>query len=300
MARPVSITPGTLFFKDDLPFHINRSEESFRLEFHAHDFMEIAYIDEGAGFHYVNDERLAVSKGDLFLLPIGVSHVFRPKSVRPEQPLVVYNCIYKQEQVAATLASMPGFAALSRASRLLQLNPQDPRSEENAPRFLRDRAGVFGELLRAMHLELARRQVGYVARLYALFAELAVALERHSEPDEATPALLREGDADPIREAIRIADSSFAEGLTAAALAERLNVSLRHFHRLFRAATGRTFVDYVQQRRVERACEWLAGTRWTVQDIAGRVGYQDTKFFQRLFKKKTGHSPREYRRLHRS
>ena len=299
MARPVSITPGTLFFKDDLPFYINRSEESFRLEFHAHDFMEIAYIDEGAGFHYVNDERLPVSKGDLFLLPIGVSHVFRPKSARPEQPLVVYNCIYKQEEVAAALASMPGFGELARASRLLQLTPSSDDSE-HAPRFLRDRTGVFGELLRAMHLELAQRRVGYVARLYALFAELAVALERHSEPDAATPSLLREGDADPIQEAIRVADASFAEPPTAAALAERLNVSARHFHRLFRAATGRTFIDYVQQRRIERACEWLAGTRWTVQDIAGRVGYQDTKFFQRLFKKKTGHSPREYRRLHQS
>ncbi|HZG76213.1 MAG TPA: AraC family transcriptional regulator [Paenibacillus sp.] len=297
MSRPVAMTPGTLFFKDELPFYVNRVEESFRLEFHAHDFMEIAYIDEGAGFHYVNDETLPVSKGDLFLLPIGVSHVFRPKSVRPEQPLVVYNCIYKQEQVAAALTSMPGFAELARASRLLQLAPPDPHSE-HAPRFLRDRTGVFGELLRAMHLELAQRRVGYAARLYALFAELAVALERHSEPDAATPFLLVETDEDPIREAIRVADASFAEPLTAAALAARLNVSARHFHRLFRAATGRTFNDYVQQRRVERAAEWLAGTRWSVQDIAGRAGYQDVKFFQRLFKKKTGHSPREYRRLH--
>ncbi|WP_158299611.1 AraC family transcriptional regulator [Paenibacillus antri] len=298
MSKPVTITPGTLFFKTSLPFYLNRVAESFELEFHAHDFMEIAYIDEGAGFHYVNEERMPVSKGDLFLLPIGVSHVFRPKSLRPEQPLVVYNCIYKQEQVAAELASMPGFASLARASRLLQLTPSTDDSE-NAPRYLRDRSGAFGELLRAMHLEFVQRRVGYVARLYALFAELAVQLERHSEPDATKPALLRERDDDPIQEAIRVADASFAEPLTAVALAERLNVSVRHFHRLFRGATGRSFTDYVQLRRIERACEWLADTRWPVQDIAGRVGYQDAKFFQRLFKKKTGHSPREYRRLHR-
>jgi len=294
MTKPVWVTPGTLFFKEPLPFYVNRVAESFDLELHAHDFMEIAYIDEGAGFHYVNDERMPVSKGDLFLLPIGVSHVFRPKSFRPEQPLVVYNCIYRQEQVAAELSALPGFASLARASRLLQLVPA---SESGGFRLLRDRSGAFGELLREMHLEFVQRRVGYVARLYALFAELAVRLERHSEPDTAEPALLLEG-KDPIREAIRVADASFAEPLTAKAIAERLSVSVRHFHRLFREATGRTFTDYVQQRRIEQACEWLAGTRLPVQDIAERIGYQDIKFFQSLFKKKTGHSPREYRRLH--
>jgi transcriptional regulator GlxA family with amidase domain len=52
-----------------------------------------------------------------------------------------------------------------------------------------------------------------------------------------------------------------------------------------------TFTDYVKNIRVEAACRLLTGSRNNVEEIAVAVGYAYLKFFNRLFKKKTGVPP---------
>jgi AraC family L-rhamnose operon transcriptional activator RhaR len=46
---------------------------------------------------------------------------------------------------------------------------------------------------------------------------------------------------------------------------------------------------------MDAACRLLTGSRSSVWEIAAAVGYADMKFFHRLFKKKTGVTPRQYR-----
>jgi AraC family L-rhamnose operon transcriptional activator RhaR len=97
LKRSVIETPGDLYFLPELPLFVNRVHESFELQQHTHDFIEISYVAEGSGAHYIDHTSLTVSKGDLFFIPVGVSHVFRPASTIQSKPLVVYNCIFTQE-----------------------------------------------------------------------------------------------------------------------------------------------------------------------------------------------------------
>src|SRR5690606_14192361 len=108
MRRPISLTTNNLFFTDQLPVHVNRIEESFRLEQHRHEFYECCYVSEGRGFHYIEGETIPVAQGDAFYLPVGVSHVFRPSTPDPDHGrLIVYNCIFTEE-FAAWLVNAPG------------------------------------------------------------------------------------------------------------------------------------------------------------------------------------------------
>lgn len=47
---------------------------------HSHDFIEICLVAEGTGVHYIDNQQMQVARGDMLFIPIGVSHVFRPKS----------------------------------------------------------------------------------------------------------------------------------------------------------------------------------------------------------------------------
>jgi len=70
----------------------------------------------------------------------------------------------------------------------------------------------------------------------------------------------------------------------------------RTFKRRFQQAAGMSPLDYVHTLRLEEAKQMLEATELPVEAIALEVGYQDTSFFGRLFKRKVALTPAQYRR----
>ncbi|MCQ6557730.1 AraC family transcriptional regulator [Paenibacillus mendelii] len=289
---PVDLTSWSVFDEASLPFFFNRVSESFHLQLHRHDFMELAYVAEGSGFHYIDECILPVAKGDWFIVPLGTSHVFRPTSTGPSHPLIVYNCIFQPDRLAAELSFMPSAASLTHAMRLLQLTPDS----EHGWHQLKDRDGQYGDWFRLAEREYMQRKPGFVPRLYGLFIELAVMLERQLAGDAGKSADHSFAASDSLDEAIRYIDRLIMEPITASTIASAFQMSERHFHRVFKRQMGMTFTTYIQNKRIEKSCRLLLTTQLPIQDIAQQVGYQDKKFFLSVFKKKTGLAPRDYRR----
>jgi len=68
-----------------------------------------------------------------------------------------------------------------------------------------------------------------------------------------------------------------------------------YFSHLFRKRTGQKFVDYVNSVRIEKSKEMLSATDRKMYQIAKSVGYDNVKYFFRVFKKKEGMTPEQYR-----
>lgn len=83
------------------------------------------------------------------------------------------------------------------------------------------------------------------------------------------------------------------------AVIEHSGLPARTLKRRFKAAAGIPLIDYVQNLRIEEAKRLLESERTAVDEISARVGYEDASFFRRLFKRRTGLTPRDYRRLFR-
>ena len=88
----------------------------------------------------------------------------------------------------------------------------------------------------------------------------------------------------------------YTERHPVAQMVRRSGLSERTFLRRFSAATGHTPVDYVQALRIEEAKQLLEASADAVDDIASEVGYDDPASFRRLFKRRTGVTPAQYRR----
>ena len=71
----------------------------------------------------------------------------------------------------------------------------------------------------------------------------------------------------------------------------------RTLKRRFKKATGQTLIEYIQNLRVEEAKHHLETTRAAINDISFEIGYEDPAFFRRLFKRLTGMTPSEYRKV---
>ncbi len=78
---------------------------------------------------------------------------------------------------------------------------------------------------------------------------------------------------------------------------EMANIPERTLKRRFKAATGATLIDYLQNLRVEEAKRLLESGHMPVDEISVEVSYEDTSFFRRLFKRRTGLTPSQYRRM---
>ena len=71
----------------------------------------------------------------------------------------------------------------------------------------------------------------------------------------------------------------------------------RTVKRRFKAATGSTLIEHIQYLRVEESKRLLESGQMPVDEISVEVGYEDPSFFRRLFKRLTGLTPSQYRRM---
>jgi len=91
--------------------------------------------------------------------------------------------------------------------------------------------------------------------------------------------------------------SHLSANLTAPGICAELGLSYESFRRRFRDDNGITLHQYIHGCLIRQAAQQLLMTDLTVQEIAGRLGFQDEFYFSRLFKQKMQYSPREYRRI---
>lgn len=81
-------------------------------------------------------------------------------------------------------------------------------------------------------------------------------------------------------------------------IVSRYPISRSHFFKLFKAATGQTFTEKLNEIRLAEAQNLLLSTELSVTDILYRSGYSNPSHFGHLFKERFGLSPRDYRKLH--
>jgi AraC-like DNA-binding protein len=284
------IPAATEVFKSDERFRpgmhvfVNRAYEAFKLSKHTHDAIEISYVTEGTGFQYMNDATLQVKQGDIFLLPMGTAHVYRPPSPAKVGSLGVINCVFRPE----ALRQWPDFPP---AGSALHQVLYEPHTMERPWFHLYDKDSAFADLFYNLLSEYRQRQPGYEVVVHSLFSQLIALLHRHSVMTGSY-----ERRSPKIEDALQYIKHHCFKDITLKQVAEHSFLSVSHLQRLLKQATGSSFTSYVQHLRVKTCCELLKTTSMTVQQIANTVGYHDMKHFHELFRHKTGMTPQEYRK----
>lgn len=79
--------------------------------------------------------------------------------------------------------------------------------------------------------------------------------------------------------------------------ADRVYLSPNYFGDMIKKETGKTAQEYIKNKIIEMAEEMLLGTEKTVNEISYELGFQYSQHFNRIFKKNTGQTPSEYRKV---
>lgn len=158
---------------------------------------------------------------------------------------------------------------------------------------------LTGESAAEMHVLFAALEEEscdeYPGAADALVRLILIRLRRLSP--ESFPA--RRGGVDTLADGVRrVLEADLTSKLPLAALGERFHVSVYYLERIFRAQTGYSIGQYRLLCRIAAAREQLAATSRPVAEIAASVGIADVSNFSRYFRRETGCSPLEYRRMY--
>ena len=91
--------------------------------------------------------------------------------------------------------------------------------------------------------------------------------------------------------------SNFSEKITLDDIGRLTFFSPNYCENVFKRETGRSVIDYLLQIRIEEAKRLLAEGSLALGTVAEAVGFDDYNYFSRVFKKRTGYTPTEYKKL---
>ncbi|SDC54851.1 two-component system, response regulator YesN [Paenibacillus sp. UNCCL117] len=101
-----------------------------------------------------------------------------------------------------------------------------------------------------------------------------------------------------VSRAIRYIEEHYAEQLSLQQVASHVHLNAAYFSHLFKKETGRSFVNFLIDVRMDKAKLLLSNTNLNVTEVSGKVGYDLPNYFAKLFKINTGLTPKEYRKHH--
>ncbi|MGR5144608.1 AraC family transcriptional regulator [Photobacterium sp. DNB23_23_1] len=88
---------------------------------------------------------------------------------------------------------------------------------------------------------------------------------------------------------------NYHKSITRDSIADRFNVSANHVSRLFKQKGHMTLAEYIIWVRIDRAKFMLRKYNFKLVDVSERCGFKDVNYFCRVFKKRTGNTPSQYR-----
>lgn len=105
--------------------------------------------------------------------------------------------------------------------------------------------------------------------------------------------------SDSEQKVLNYIDRNVRRGLSLNMVADYVNMSACYFSKLFKKMTGKNYIAYVTDGKIDLAKQMLVDTDMSLVDIADELLYNETNYFGKAFKKKTGMTPSEYREAYR-
>lgn len=272
---------GIRLKKDKFTFTVSHQP---RIDPHSHEFLELAYVAKGSIIHDLNGTTTVMKQGDYLIVDYGAEHSYRQME---SEEICVVNCLFLPEFIDKTMIRCKSFHQLIQHYLIRMSEPFTVLKPSSL--VFHGEAEITG-LIEQMQKEYEEKKPGYLEIVRSNLIELIILTMRQIH----IPSSKSDRSCDDM---IHYINENYSEHISLAQLAEELNYSTPYLSRKFKKETGMNFSDYVQKVRVEQSCRLLANTKKSVIEISQLVGYNDVKFFNRIFKKQKKTTPRVFRKL---
>lgn len=255
--------------------------KSLKEPFLYHDFVMVAYIAHGEGFHEYDGNIAPVAEGDIYVINPNLPHRFRGAECCGYLELY---CCYISEKLIKKLNKtyLKSFPELSDflCGAYHVLKTVDTGSKELRNLFVR------------MLYEFSHCPAGYNEILNGYFNVLYTLLLRNCQQEKINPEYSSNRTVDHI---IRYIHYNLGYKITIDDIASAHHLSKQYICRLFKKHTNMTVIEFINRLKVDKVCDLLANTDRSIETIADTLSYSPI-YLNRLFRKTMGMSMNEYRK----
>lgn len=261
-----NIDPSTPYPSNNHPVRYLFSTEKGRI---LNEY-QLVYITKGQGSFTSKEQKLVeINEGDMFLLFPGEWHNYSPnKETGWHEYWIGFNGINMDKRVMSEffIKQKPVFN-VGRNEDIINLYKLALKTaKEQRSGFQQILAGIVNLLL----------GFAYSANRLRTFEDMKV--------------------TNQVNKAKTIMNENAQTKITCEEIAQRVGMGYSWFRRIFKQYTGFAPAQYMQELKINKSKELLTNTMLTCQEIAYEIGFETPSYFNISFKRKTGVTPKEYRK----
>lgn len=243
--------------------------------------LEIGYCHSGSGILVVEDRVIPFGAGCISVVGNQAIRMTRSHTGSPS----FWSWVWIDHH--RLLAGMPDD---------MEMLAQNPFSSPDFPYvFTPLKHRPLCQAVRRIVVELNQRAFGHRVVVKGLACAFMASLFRFCQDFRPGRKSTEHSEIDRLAPALQQMTNRYAESVDVGDLADRCNLSLTHFRRVFLAAIGKSPLQYLAQLRVRMAAAVLSDSDKPISQIAFEVGFESINTFNRQFRQTLGVSPREWR-----
>lgn len=251
--------------------------------------IELVFIAAGEVLHQIGDITYTMRPGDLYTIEPGVSHGYIGSE---HTDCVMYNIHFDRSFLNEEMHVLSGIligpellycSPFLRATAPFSLYLNVP--EPYVPRVMAH--------IEAMMDELAREEAGFTLVLKTRLIECMVLFSRLHRMQQL-PQPEENGAEAWLFQVVSYLKQHYSQPLSLEQISRNCGMSVSSFTAKFKRITGQTLLEYKHDLQIKAACRLLSERELKIAAVAQEVGFKDTSFFYKLFRKKVGVTPSAY------
>lgn len=280
----------------DYPFHLSRvkigeAEEEIRervLRIHSHEYLQILMVLDGSILHESGGEKKVLAKGELVCIPAFQKHrdfyeIGAEVVTISFMPSIVDSLFANPHLLGRSGHFSEAFLASFFLPSNVELRVIAPKPEE---------VNRFIEVIEKMSLEQAKQDSMGRLKLHTHVMSFLSLLQEVSGFEELDGL---SSPSQPLELTLNHIQKHYYEDVSVERLIENSGISATLFRKEFKAATGRSCLQYLNELRVFHAITAIRNTERPLKEIASDVGFSEFETFHRVFKRVKGVGPKAFR-----
>lgn len=245
---------------------------------HYHPEIEISFVKRGSGIRFVGDNIAAFAEGDLLLLGENLPHDLVSENQEEIEDIEVHVIQFPKELITRLPECKSLLPLLERSHYGLHFTEPDTS--------LIERIEQFGDLppLEALISLFRILQQFADDKTFDLLSTISYQEQ-----------FLKDSNTERIGKVNAYIIRNFENPLSLKEVAKVAGLTPHSFTRWFKRSFSCSFLTYLHNIRIEKACRYLLHTNWQVADIAYRTGFESISNFNRTFKSMKLVNPTTYR-----
>ncbi len=260
---------------------LQENAKQFDYPWHFHPEYELTYIVTSHGMRYVGNSIENFSEGDLVLIGSNLPHCWinSPGQRQAASAVVVY---FKEDFVDKAWMDSVEFGSIR---NLLELSHKGIKFDNTVAIKLKEK---FFELYKLPPLDK-------LILVLKILQELAKTTERHILCEQGFSYELNHTNNERINKVYKSIETNYHKKISLTDMSKQVNMSEESFSRFFSKTKKKSFLEFLNEYKINRACKSLIETDKQISEICYASGFESIPFFYRQFKKFKNCQPKNYR-----